>query len=720
LLEAEALWGEEEASVDGVRITAAKCERWKKRARTDKEQKSTRTKDVVEAFDTSCSIVHPHRLLHTPSTDSSNTSRHEQSSDMLIMSPLTLPEDQANSFPHDGSTEAHLSPSLAVCPTKATCTGFSSGTLLMGSFEPVNSPPSAHLNYDTVQVREHCSIAPITPGGRDRDTEIITRLLSGLKLDPTDITFYGPPTRAVPEVSTSATDTISLQDLETCNHDGRLVPWSGKQATLHKTASSSSIEVTRHHGEKPSQQGTIVLVSRHYSSRKRTTNGALKYSFADVIFPSSKVVEPDPFSLEVYPFPQDQGRRLELRPTATLYEFRRMNLNECIAKINKLESAALGSNAAAMKLRRKLAAAYYNLGYYDKAEYQYKQILLEFEQRNGQNSQDYIAAKMYLAESVVHLGRPQEGNQMAQYAHILARRFCPGSSLYQTAARILANSFGRLGDSERANALLRDLVQMRLNASGPRHGDTINIIGHFCHSMTRVKRNSESEELLRLAVELSSDATDISDLERCTIRYRLGRSLYKQEKYAESEALLKETAKMSERLLGIKHELTLTCKIDLCEVLKAQNLLSGCHNILLEIIQVQVEELKEIKGKTIEAMADLSVVLIEMRKTDEACKWMRQALCYCVEIGGTDSERAEQFFEELSNIDKSEEQHEPILDLFKSMAIDISWIDSVHFDRVLSALSPQPCLLLLDAQRTSSYPSASATDTGYLHHGSIS
>jgi DNA-directed RNA polymerase subunit F len=261
---------------------------------------------------------------------------------------------------------------------------------------------------------------------------------------------------------------------------------------------------------------------------------------------------------------------------------------------------------------------------------------------------------------------------------------------------------------------------MRLNASGPRHGDTINIIGHFCHSMTRVKRNSESEELLRLAVELSSDATDISDLERCTIRYRLGRSLYKQEKYAESEALLKETAKMSERLLGIKHELTLTCKIDLCEVLKAQNLLSGCHNILLEIIQVQVEELKEIKGKTIEAMADLSVVLIEMRKTDEACKWMRQALCYCVEIGGTDSERAEQFFEELSNIDKSEEQHEPILDLFKSMAIDISWIDSVHFDRVLSALSPQPCLLLLDAQRKSSYPSASATDTGYLHDDSIS
>ena len=119
-------------------------------------------------------------------------------------------------------------------------------------------------------------------------------------------------------------------------------------------------------------------------------------------------------------------------------------------------------------------------------------------------------------------------------------------------------------------------------------------------------------------------------------------------------------------------------------------------------------------------MADLSVVLIEMRKMDDAFKWMEQALCYCVEIGGIKSGCAEQFFKDLSSIDEFEEQHDLILDLYKRMDIKISWIDAVYFDTVLSALSPQPCLLLLDSQRKSSCLSASATDTGYLHDGSIS
>jgi tetratricopeptide (TPR) repeat protein len=234
------------------------------------------------------------------------------------------------------------------------------------------------------------------------------------------------------------------------------------------------------------------------------------------------------------------------------------------------------------------------------------------------------------------------------------------------------------------------------------------------------KTYSESEELLRVALELSSDATDISDREKCNARYNLGISLYEQGKYADSEALLRETAKMSEKLLGIEHKNTIRCKMLLCEVLTHRKLLSESHDILLNIIEVQVKTVKEIRGRTIQAMADLSVVLIEMRNMDEAYKWMKQALRYCVETGGIQSDRAEQFFEDLSSINEVEEQHELILDLYERIRIKITWIDVVHWDRVLSALSRQPCLLLLDAQRTSSYPSASATDTGYLHHGSIS
>ena len=119
-------------------------------------------------------------------------------------------------------------------------------------------------------------------------------------------------------------------------------------------------------------------------------------------------------------------------------------------------------------------------------------------------------------------------------------------------------------------------------------------------------------------------------------------------------------------------------------------------------------------------MADLSVVMIEMRKMEDAYKWLEQALCYCVEIGGIGSGRAEQFFEDLSSIDEVEEQHQAILDLYKRMDIKISRIDAVHFDTVFPALSPEPCLLLLDSQRKPSFLPTSAIDTKYLHNGPIS
>ncbi|CAN9198770.1 unnamed protein product [Alternaria alternata] len=663
LLKAEPLLVEAAASVDGVRITAAKRERWQKRVKIDDEQKSTHTKDVVSASATPSNVTNQTSIAWVPSTNSWSTLRHEGNSEALIVSPSMPLEDQVNSFTRCGSTKDHLSPALEAYSTEATNPGISPSALPMGSSEPLGSPSNVHVDIGTFQEPEQHFISPILLQSPDRDVDVVTRLFSALKMDPIDIPLHIQPTQTVAEVLTPATDTVCPQDLEAYNHDKRLVPWVDKRATLHETASPGSTKVTRYHNEESPQRDTIILVSYQCNSRKRTTTGALKYPSVDVIFSSSRVVELDPFSLEVYPFPQDQGSSLEVRPVATLYDSWRMNLNDCIAKISKLESAALASNIAATKLRCKLADAYYDLGYYDKAEYQYKQVLPIFEQRYGQNSWDYIYSKIYLAGSVLRLGRSQEGNRMAQDAHILARRFYPGSPLYQDATGVLADSLGFLDDRRSEEELLREFVQIVLTASGPKHGDTITAIRRFGEVTRKTRGYSESEELLRVALELSSNATDISDREQCIIRYNLGWSLYRQHKYADSVALIREAAKMSGSVLGIEHGVTLKCKNLLCKVLKTQNLLSESRDILLKTIEVHIKKMKEIRGNTIEAMAYLSVVLIEMRKMDDAYKWMKQALCYCVEIGAIESDRAGQFFEDLSNIDGKEEQHELILDL---------------------------------------------------------
>ncbi|CAN9155930.1 unnamed protein product [Alternaria alternata] len=320
LLEAEALRGEEEASINGVRITAAKYERWEKRARIDEERKRTHIKNVGEAFDTPSSVTCSDRLSCTPSTDFPRASRHEKSSDILMVSPSMPPEDQVNPITRCGSAKDRLSPSLAVSLTEAPNPGFTPSALLMGSSESLGSPSNAHVNIGTVQEPEKHFMLPIPLQSPDRDIDIVTRLFSALKMNHIDIPLHTPPTQAVAEVFTPANDTICPQDLETCSHDGRLMPWAGKQSTPQRTASPGSVEVTRYHDEETHQQGTIVSVSYQCGSRKRAATGALKYPSVDVIFSSSRVVELDSFSLEVYPFPQGQGRQLEIQPTATEYE----------------------------------------------------------------------------------------------------------------------------------------------------------------------------------------------------------------------------------------------------------------------------------------------------------------------------------------------------------------------------------------------------------------
>jgi hypothetical protein len=91
----------------------------------------------------------------------------------------------------------------------------------------------------------------------------------------------------------------------------------------------------------------------------------------------------------------------------------------------------------------------------------------------------------------------------------------------------------------REEEIPRELVQIRLNAFGPKHGDTLAAIRILCDSIIAAKRHSESEELLRVALELSFNATRSSSRRKCLICCKLGITLYEQGKYADSEALLR-------------------------------------------------------------------------------------------------------------------------------------------------------------------------------------
>ncbi|KAI0811393.1 hypothetical protein GGR55DRAFT_99653 [Xylaria sp. FL0064] len=347
-------------------------------------------------------------------------------------------------------------------------------------------------------------------------------------------------------------------------------------------------------------------------------------------------------------------------------------MQESSEKIQRLESVALGETDAAVALIDGLAVAYFDLGHYNEAEKQFNRMLPRLLQRHPPNSRYVLSVKRDLAEVILHLERFEEANKMAQDVHDLALAIdTPGGRLTQRSLHILAQSYGNLHDLSKEEVLLRQLVQIRLSSLGPRHGDTLAAIRSLCDSIIDSERFSESEELLRAAMELSQSA-EVSDRKKCLISRKLATVLYKKGDYRESETLYRKTLDMSVQLLGDEHPDTLRCRFWLCKTLRARGSLSDSYDLHSKTVQQQIKTRGELRGSTIESMAGLSTLLVQMGNMTAAEVWMRKALSCSEQIGGVDSARATKFWGDLTSLDDGPLKQQDIANLYEEMSHEIA------------------------------------------------
>ncbi|CAO2655996.1 Nn.00g047990.m01.CDS01 [Neocucurbitaria sp. VM-36] len=641
-------------SVDGVRITAAKRERWEKIAKT---KLSTGAQELspgsgAASLDGNGSPLDTTRgsSSSSPSTSSSNIISPLPRQDRSEMPPhpsiSTLSSTDTCSLARHGASDDHSLPSPSRLSLIATNPNGSSSSLLAGAIVPVSSIESTQARQLSHQQSEkHCTW-PFSSGIKDYNPALLVRLFSALKIDPPgDVTIFDLPPPHITETPAAIAETVSLKEIEDSSYNGEGLHWINTR-------------------QKPG----------HYGTRKRTAAGVLKFPYVDVLLPSQKVVLASPLEVELYPFPfsRSQAQRFEAKPASKYHDVLRKEIQECISRIDKLKASALGFDTAMLRLIFELAVAYFNLGHFDKAEQEFKRILPALEEKYGSDSDWVGFVKATLAEAIMISGRFVEANQMAQDVHTLALSIdIAGDSLVPRAIKVLAESYGYLRDLAKEEELLRQLVQIRLTSLGPRHGDTLSAIRSLCDSISYSRKYSESEELLRIALELSASTQGISDRRKCLICHHYAKVLYKLRKYPASEALYRKAAEMSERLLGAEYPDTLRCKFWLARVLRARGLLQESYDVLLKTVEAQIRTRTELRGSTIESMADLSALLAQMRRMEEAGIWMRRALRCSQKMGKIHSTRAAQFFEELILVDESPEQHERRSALYDEMAYRI-------------------------------------------------
>lgn len=568
-----------------VRITAAKYERW---------EKTARNKPSNGAFQSSSATEQP-------------TLREDQN----LAGPDPPPPENEGGFAtdtSDGSPDKVSSHSPSTLSAHRISPIASSSTLSLNNTSPIASSSAHSPNTINPLVsneilstgQEHDSLQLLasnapqsSPLPRDSWPWLLPRLFSALSLAlPDDMLFFCQRATAT-EITTQDRQTISNEEFKDMSHGGNGdTPWNSTAMALYNPASTEP-----------------------------TMPSPFKFSGVDAILSTQEMVFANPLNVELYPFPRYNRDGFDSKVMPKYHDILRTEMRECLDKIHMFESVTLGNTEAATVLIDRLAVAYFGLGHYDQAERQFKRILPTLLLRHGPNSRYVVSVKRDLAEVILHLGRFNEANQMAHEVHAAALNIdIPGGSLVQKSLHVLAQSFGNLRNLEKEEELLRQLVQIRLVAFSPRHGETLAAIRSLCDSLTDAHRHSESEELLRVALELSQSA-DVSDRRKCLICRKLATVLYKLGSYRESEALYRKSVDMSVRLLGNEHPDTLRCRFWMCKALRARGFLDESLELLLQTVEQQIRTRGELRGSTIESMAGLSNLLVQIayrkRKQDE-------------------------------------------------------------------------------------------------------
>lgn len=486
--------------VDGVRISAAKRERWQKRLKTKSHEELQLSARDSEIFVETLSIgQHKEK-----SSDDPFPSITDKSSTHL---PSSLSPEIIGLRPsHRGSVFAAIQPPSSLL-SKSASANASPLTLPPKMISPV-ACAEPHVNKKNGSPQSLINF-PRSPSPASRGEEpLLYRLFSALNLAPPDEIklFYQ---------SAFATKR-NLRDTETISNE-------------------EFLELSKHGGER-SWECTEMFVHSPMCefSRKRTARSAFKTPDIDFICPSQVAVSASSLSGELYPFPRHENPNLETGSLVSLDDENwRIRLQEGKKKVKKLETCFPGDHPGVVASNYDLAVAYLRLEYYGAAKKLFDRILPILVQTHGSNSRYVVTVKLFLSEAMLHLGRHSEANHLAQEVHTADIEIIdvPYGRRWLW---ILADSFAYFGDFKKDEELLRKSVQMRLVASGPIDVKTLAAIRRLSDSMMnskgmmKVRNYSElhsSSIKIRMDYQSRRNAASFEGLLLCSLNRRSSRKV---------------------------------------------------------------------------------------------------------------------------------------------------------------------------------------------------
>jgi hypothetical protein len=331
-----------------------------------------------------------------------------------------------------------------------------------------------------------------------------------------------------------------------------------------------------------------------------------KFPQWDIWFPSGVEIYSSPLN-EVYVFPPPVGNaNRSRRSSGTKMAGYHFIENERSEKLTKLEPLLPKNDPRILETMETLAAVCHNQAKYAQAEGWYRKIIAIREITDHALSPKTLWAQIFLCETLNCQSKDFEANEILQSINTaIMTQFEPSHSIVLAFLTItILVAFG-LGDARGQEVHCRELVQITLEAFGPRHSATLDAIAMLTTPLFNEGSVEESENLLWAMMQLSNEVKEIE------AEVTIGRMcysadlLYQRRQYASSVELCRAQLERAKITLGDGHLVTMRCSSRLGVGLRQLGNLNESEEILRDTIKMESEVLGSEYWQTRDSMYEL-------------------------------------------------------------------------------------------------------------------
>ena len=222
---------------------------------------------------------------------------------------------------------------------------------------------------------------------------------------------------------------------------------------------------------------------------------------------------------------------------------------------------------------------------------------------------------------------------------------------------VMGDVYFGLGLYPKSESMLARSVDIRRQALGPDHPDTLAAESDLGRTLSMVQRDEDAEKLLRQTLAIQQRVLGPENPDTLTTMHRLGNSLIGQRRYAEAEQLDSQVLEKRRRVLGPEHTDTVASMDNMAFIFLSENRLPEAEKMQRDALAIAMRVQGAEDPYTLDSINRYARILSLENKLPEAEKVQRDGLDVQMRVMGPDHALTLRSLGNLRNIYRSEHNY---------------------------------------------------------------